>query len=156
MAGDANARSPILSTMKYQNLAITNADDLLFGTAPKPLLTRQGLRLGGGLVYPELNFTLPAMEVTAATMPAVARHYQGIIKDALRRAAELEAPGVVGPRECADPPRRHGGGAQPLRTSNGAANDAQRQPGVRPPACHALGRALRSEEHTSELQSPMY
>src|ERR1039457_7387412 len=67
MAGDANARSPILSTMKYQNLAITNADDLLFGTAPKPLLTRQGLRLGGGLVYPELNFTLPAMEVTAAT-----------------------------------------------------------------------------------------
>jgi|CZKI01.1.fsa_nt_gi methanol--5-hydroxybenzimidazolylcobamide Co-methyltransferase len=81
--------------MKYQNLAITNADDLLFGTAPKPLLTRQGLRLGGGLVYPELNFTLPAMEVTAATMPAVARHYQGIIKDALRRAAELEAPGVV-------------------------------------------------------------
>jgi methanol--5-hydroxybenzimidazolylcobamide Co-methyltransferase len=81
--------------MKYRSLAIGNADDLLFGSAPKPLVTRQGLRLGGGLVYPELNFTLPAMEVTAATMPAVVRHYQGIIKDALRRAAELEAPGVV-------------------------------------------------------------
>src|ERR1035438_6025312 len=91
MAGDANARSPILSTMKYQNLAITNADDLLFGTAPKPLLTRQGLRLGGGLVYPELNFTLPA----TLPSPPAPRHYQGIIKDALRRAAELEAPGVV-------------------------------------------------------------
>jgi len=81
--------------MKYQSLAIANADDLLFGTAPRPLVTRQGLRLGGGLVYPELNFTLPPMEVTGATMPTVVRHYQEIVKDALRRAAELEAPGVV-------------------------------------------------------------
>ena len=81
--------------MKYRRLAIANSDDLLFGSAPKPLVTRQGLRLGGGLVYPELNFTLPTMEVTAATMPTVVRHYQEIIKDALRRAAELEAPGVV-------------------------------------------------------------
>ena len=81
--------------MRFQSLAIPNADDLLFGTAPKPLVTRHGLRLGGGLVYPELNFTLPPMEITAATMRTVVRHYEGIIKDALRRAAELEAPGVV-------------------------------------------------------------
>lgn len=81
--------------MKYRQLAIPHADDLLFGTAPKPLRTKQGLHLGGGLVYPELNFTLPPMEVAAATMPAVARHYRDIITDALRRAAELEAPGVV-------------------------------------------------------------
>lgn len=81
--------------MRYRSLAITGADDLLFGTAPNPLVTRQGLRLGGGLVYPELNFTLPVMEVNAATMPAVIRHYEEIIKGALRRAAELEAPGVV-------------------------------------------------------------
>lgn len=81
--------------MRYRHLAIPRADDLLFGTAPKPLTTRHGLRLGGGLVYPELNFTLPPMEVTAATMPVVTRHYHDIITDALRRAAELEAPGVV-------------------------------------------------------------
>lgn len=81
--------------MRYRQLAIPRADDLLFGTAPRPLTTRHGLRLGGGLVYPELNFTLPPMEVTAATMPVVARHYHDIITDALRRAAELEAPGVV-------------------------------------------------------------
>ncbi|MFA5056740.1 MAG: methyltransferase MtaB domain-containing protein [Opitutaceae bacterium] len=81
--------------MKFRQLAITNSDDLLFGRAPKPLTTRRGLRIGGGLVYPELNFTLPTMEVKASTMPAVARQYQEIIQDALRRAAELEAPGVV-------------------------------------------------------------
>ncbi|MSU25276.1 MAG: hypothetical protein EXS32_15840, partial [Opitutus sp.] len=81
--------------MKFRQLAIPRADDLLFGTAPKPLVTRHGLRIGGGLVYPELNFTLPPMEVTAATMPAVARHYRDISTGALCRAAELEAPGVV-------------------------------------------------------------
>lgn len=81
--------------MKFQGLAISNPDDLLFGTAPKPLVTRHGLRLGGGQVYPELNFTLPTMEITPVTMPAVLRHYREIIKDALRRAAELEAHGVV-------------------------------------------------------------
>lgn len=81
--------------MKFRQLAIPRADDLLFGTAPRPVTTRQGLRIGGGVVYPELNFTLPPMEVTSATMPTVLRHYRDIITDALRRAADLEAPGVV-------------------------------------------------------------
>lgn len=81
--------------MKFRQLAIPNPDDLFFGHAPKPLVTRHGLKIGGGLVYPEINFTLPTMEVTAATMPVVARHYREIITDVLRRAAELEAPGVV-------------------------------------------------------------
>lgn len=81
--------------MKFRQLAINRPEDLLFGTAPFPLRTKQGLCIGGGLVYPELNFTLPPMEVTAATMPAVVRQYEAIITDALRRAAELEVPGVV-------------------------------------------------------------
>jgi len=81
--------------MKYRKLAIERADDLLFGIAPHPVTTRQGLKLGGGLVYPELNFTLPPMDVTSATMPQVVRQYHDIITDALRRAAELEVPGVV-------------------------------------------------------------
>jgi methanol--5-hydroxybenzimidazolylcobamide Co-methyltransferase len=87
--------SAAVAPMKYRELAVAHADDLLFGHASKPLTTRHGMRIGGGLVYPELNFTLPPMEVTEATMPAVARHYRDIIADALRRAVELEAPGVV-------------------------------------------------------------
>lgn len=81
--------------MKFRQLAINQADELLFGTAARPLRTRHGLYLGGGMVYPELNFTLPPMEVTLATLPEVARHYRQIITGALLRAAELEAPGVV-------------------------------------------------------------
>ena len=80
---------------KFQELTIQKPADLLFGVAPKPLKTRRGMTLGGGLVYPELNFTLPPMFVDEATMPEVRGQYQQIITGALQRAVELEAPGLV-------------------------------------------------------------
>jgi methanol--5-hydroxybenzimidazolylcobamide Co-methyltransferase len=80
---------------RYTELAIPNPADLGFGHAPKPLVTRHGMTLGGGLVYPELNFTLPTMFVDATTMPEVRQHYRQIITGAMQRAVELEAPGVV-------------------------------------------------------------
>ncbi len=80
---------------EFNQPAITDADELLFGTAPKPLTTRSGIVLGGGTVYPELNFTLPPTDLTDDTWPAVRRHYEQIAEGALRRAAELHAPGVV-------------------------------------------------------------
>ena len=80
--------------MKFTQLAIPQPEDLVFGTAPKPLTTRLGMVIGGGQVYPELNFTLPTMELTAQTMPEVRGHYRQIIEGALKRAVELEAPGL--------------------------------------------------------------
>ncbi len=79
----------------YRDVAITDPTELRFGVAPKPLTTRHGLTIGGGLVYPELNFTLPPMFVNEQTMPDVRRHYRDIIAGATQRAAELEAPGLV-------------------------------------------------------------
>jgi methanol--5-hydroxybenzimidazolylcobamide Co-methyltransferase len=79
----------------YRTVTIPNPADLRFGVAPHPLTTRRGLVIGGGIVYPELNFTLPTMEVSAATMPQVRQQYDQIITGALRRAVELEAPGLV-------------------------------------------------------------
>jgi methanol--5-hydroxybenzimidazolylcobamide Co-methyltransferase len=79
----------------YKRLTIEKPADLLFGTAPNPLTTRHGLTLGGGLVYPELNFTLPPMLVEQNTMPEVRNQYRQIITGALQRAVELEAPGLV-------------------------------------------------------------
>ena len=81
--------------MIYESLAIEDSADLIFGVAPKPVTTRSGMVIGGGTVYPELNFTLPPMRIDADTMPEVRRNYQQIIEGALRRAAELETPGVV-------------------------------------------------------------
>lgn len=80
---------------RFNELAIPRPTDLRFGTCPKPLTTRHGLVLGGGQVYPELNFTLPTMLVNESTMPEVHEHYRQIIAGALQRAVELEAPGLV-------------------------------------------------------------
>lgn len=92
---------------RFDKLAIDDPADLRFGTAPKPLMTRSGMNLGGGIVYPELNFTLPPMFVDESTMPEVREQYQGIIKNALTRAAELEAPGIVIEFETLPPMTEH-------------------------------------------------
>ncbi|MDX2109921.1 MAG: methyltransferase MtaB domain-containing protein [Verrucomicrobiota bacterium] len=81
--------------MKYTQLSIDNPADLLFGEAPNPLATRRGMVIGGGLVYPELNFTLPALAIDKSTMPEVRQHYKDIIAGAVHRAVELEVPGLV-------------------------------------------------------------
>jgi methanol--5-hydroxybenzimidazolylcobamide Co-methyltransferase len=92
---------------RFDKLAIDDPADLRFGVAPKPLTTRSGMNLGGGIVYPELNFTLPPMFVDESTMPEVREQYQGIIKNALTRAAELEAPGIVIEFETLPPMTEH-------------------------------------------------
>lgn len=79
----------------YKSLAYDDPRDLLFGVAKHPVTTRHGLVIGGGTVYPELNFTLPPMQIEAATMPEIRRQYAEIIEHATLRAAELQAPGLV-------------------------------------------------------------
>ena len=79
----------------YSKLAIPNPSDLIFGQAPHPVRTRSGMVIGGGEVYPELNFTLPPMEINEANWPEIRRQYQEIIGGATLRAAELGTPGLV-------------------------------------------------------------
>jgi methanol--5-hydroxybenzimidazolylcobamide Co-methyltransferase len=93
--------------MRFNSLAISDPAELIFGLAPKPVTTRSGMVIGGGTVYPELNFTLPPMSIDAGTMPEVRRIYEQIIEGALRRAAELEVPGVVIEFETLPPMTEH-------------------------------------------------
>ncbi len=93
--------------MYYKSLAISDPLELIFGLAPKPVTTRSGMVIGGGTVYPELNFTLPPMSIDASTMPEVRRNYEQIIDGALRRAADLETPGVVIEFETLPPMTEH-------------------------------------------------
>jgi len=81
--------------MKFKELAINKPEDLIFGKAPKSVKTKRGLEIGGGIVYPELNFTLPEMEITKSTMPKIITHYKQICTGALGRAVELNSNGVV-------------------------------------------------------------
>ncbi|MCC6802420.1 MAG: methanol--corrinoid methyltransferase [Anaerolineae bacterium] len=79
----------------FTHLAITRSDDLIYGRCPYPIRLKSGLEIGGGMVYPEINFTLPPMIVNAVTMPDVREQYQSIIDAVCGRAVELHAPGLV-------------------------------------------------------------
>ena len=81
--------------MKYNTLTISKPEELIFGKSVYPVKTRRGLEIGGGLVYPELNFTLPQMQVSIETMSDVKRHYEEILKGSIEKAMHLYSEGVV-------------------------------------------------------------
>lgn len=93
--------------MKFTQLAISDPAQLIYGACPHPIETRHGMRIGGGEVYPELNFTLPDINIKADAMPEICRHYRQIVSESLERAAELEAPGVMLEFETLPPMTEH-------------------------------------------------
>ncbi len=78
-----------------RQLVINDASHLLFGRAPRPVDSRRGFQIGAGAVYPEVNFTLPSMELAESTWQAVRRQYEEMIEGVCRRAVELKAPAIV-------------------------------------------------------------
>lgn len=81
--------------VEYTRLAVDDLDQFVFGRCPFPLQVGDGLKLGDGTVYPELNFTLPPMQVNAATMDQVRREYTQMVEEACARAVDLQVPGLV-------------------------------------------------------------
>ena len=81
--------------IKYQKLAIQNLNNFIFGKSPKPVILKNGMVIGGGIVFPELNFTLPSMEINQSTLVDVYQQYEQMIDEACTRAVELSAPGLV-------------------------------------------------------------
>ncbi len=81
--------------MKYKSLVINSPGELIFGTAPYPVTTRRGLIIGGGHVYPEINFTIPPMEVTEKAIAELTSYYKGIVSDILERALHLNSEGII-------------------------------------------------------------
>ena len=80
---------------KYSTLAIPSSDQLLYGICPHPLKCGLGLTIGAGVVFPEVNFTLPPMNMTDETWPEAVAHYEQMAEQILRRAAALGTPGIV-------------------------------------------------------------
>ena len=81
--------------MTYSSLAIPEASRLVFGSAPKPVECGFGLKIGAGQVYPEVNFTLPAITISVETWTEVMAHYEEMAKNILQRAISLQVPGLV-------------------------------------------------------------
>jgi methanol--5-hydroxybenzimidazolylcobamide Co-methyltransferase len=76
-------------------LAVAACEDLVFGNAPRPVHCGFGLTIGAGMVFPEVNFTLPAMAVDESTWSAVLAHYDEMGVNILKRAVALKTPGIV-------------------------------------------------------------
>ena len=81
--------------MVFNKLAYENVNDFIYGVSQKPVVCKNGLVIGGGTIYPELNFTLPTMLINKDSMPDVIKEYKAIIEDACKRAKELYVPGLV-------------------------------------------------------------
>ena len=79
----------------FHDLAIQDPDSFIYGSCPYPVTLKNGMSIGGGLVYPELNFTLPGMIVDANSMPEVRKEYTQMVTGATKRAVELNPPGLV-------------------------------------------------------------
>jgi methanol--5-hydroxybenzimidazolylcobamide Co-methyltransferase len=79
----------------FNKLAYDSIDDFIYGTCPNPVTTKSGLVIGGGTMYPEINFTLPTMAVNESTVKDAYKIYSDIINGVLKRAKELHAEGLV-------------------------------------------------------------
>ena len=77
------------------NLAISDPDQLLYGRSPNPVRCGFDLTIGAGTVFPEVNFTLPMIEVCENAWPEIVRQYDEMATAILDRAVALQAPGIV-------------------------------------------------------------
>ena len=93
--------------LRYDSLAVPDVQDLVFGRAPLPLPCGFGLQIGAGTVFPEVNFTLPAIAITDATWPDILAQYREMAQGVLQRAQALQAPGIVLEFEHLPPMTRH-------------------------------------------------
>ncbi len=81
--------------MRFASLCVADPEELTFGRAPKPVECGHGLRIGAGAVFPEVNFTLPAMALDESTRGETLRIYEEIARGVVARATALHAPGLV-------------------------------------------------------------
>lgn len=79
----------------FTRLAYDSLDDFIYGSCPNPVTCKNGMVIGGGEIYPEVNFTLPPMNATLQTLPDAIGIYKSMIDGVLKKAHELHAPGLV-------------------------------------------------------------
>lgn len=84
-----------MDNLVFRDVCYTNLDEFVYGVAKKPVQCHNGMVIGGGTVYPEINFTLPPMLISEATMPKVKAQYKEMIEGVCSKAHELNVPGML-------------------------------------------------------------
>jgi methanol--5-hydroxybenzimidazolylcobamide Co-methyltransferase len=118
--------------MRYSRLTISNPAELVFGRSPRPVSCGFGLTIGDGAVFPEVKFTLPALDLNDDTWPEAVRHYQDMAEAMIGRAVTLKVPGIVIELELLPPmTQRPQWGAQITALFHDALNKAHESSGLR-------------------------
>lgn len=81
--------------MTHRELAIPEMERLVYGWSPRPVRCGFDLTIGAGTVFPEVNFTLPTIEVCEETWAEIVAQYEEMARDILARAVALRTPGIV-------------------------------------------------------------
>ena len=80
---------PSVPRHRFNSLAYSSAEDVVFGSAPKPVTAGLGLTIGAGTVLPEVDFTLPTMSIQSSTMKDVTSQYDRMSRMVLEKARQL-------------------------------------------------------------------
>jgi methanol---5-hydroxybenzimidazolylcobamide Co-methyltransferase len=116
---------------RFTTLAIAHANDISFGKCPKPVRCGYDLTIGGGEVYPELNFTLPPILIEEPTWKEVKGHYEEIAAMIVRASRRLRLPGLVVEFELLPPmTERPEWGAEITSLLHGALKQAHEEYGL--------------------------
>ena len=82
-----------MATTKYTKMAYASADEMVFGEAKKPISYGLGIKVGQGLVIPEINFApRPGSEKSPESLTKEYVDY--IATDIMNRAVTLGFPAV--------------------------------------------------------------
>ncbi len=81
--------------MITNNLAITSLDQFIYGISPSPVTCGRDVQIGTGQVIPEINFTLPPMDINQSTWSEVRSQYSAMIRSVMKRARELEVSSLL-------------------------------------------------------------
>ncbi|MDR2487206.1 MAG: methanol--corrinoid methyltransferase [Clostridiales Family XIII bacterium] len=92
-----------MGKISYNAVAYDRLEDFVYANAVHPVTLKNGMTIGGGTLYPEVNFTLPTMLITEETFPEVVRIYKEIATGISERANVLQAPGFVAEIELLPP-----------------------------------------------------
>jgi methanol--5-hydroxybenzimidazolylcobamide Co-methyltransferase len=77
------------------SLAFSDPKDLVFGRALRPVDCGFDLKIGAGLVFPEVNFTLPVIDVSPENWGEICSQYDEMGRNIVKRAVALQVPGIV-------------------------------------------------------------
>lgn len=89
--------------LSFNTTAYKDLNDFVYANAIHPVVLKNGMVVGGGVLYPEINFTLPAMMIEENTMPEVLRNYKEMLTGICERARDLQVPGFVAEIETLPP-----------------------------------------------------